>query len=329
MKSIKRIQDLLNSKSQLWFDNLCKVVELLSGVAAIASVLSGFLRYNSDFFMFISIHWAGIIFFLLMVLSLVLALKYRNSAINKMKVASIDTKSIIEKTLICIDELSQVEERIDDYNKDDICDCCESLSKELVNTVTRIYVNYAIMLLNHLQRVMKRFIVYDVSYCIKVVINPTERTVFTLARSGNTDPTRVVGANIEAKIDDNSDFEILNRANDMNIHDPYFYESNLDDYNERLKEISNGTQEYKNSNPKWKEHYIATMVVPISRVNGSYAGNVITYGFLCADSKDERAFNQRQKTINIKMMQIYATLFGTVSSKYQLIMQKMAGGKNV
>lgn len=323
MNLIKQIQDKLNNKSQLWFDNLCKIVEFLSGIAALISLVSGIFREKNDMFMFISIHWSGIIFFFLMGLFIVLTLKYRSSAIGKMKAASIETEIIIEKTLRCMHDMRLIESRIDDSNNDSICGQCDSLRTEFVHQITRIYVGYAVMMLDHLQASMKKFIAYDVSYCIKVIIDSKKATVCTLARSSNTDPERLINGNSEIIISENSDFEFLNNANSMSIYKPYFYENDLNDYNERLREATNGTMEYKNSNPRWRDFYIATMVVPISKVSGPNEEGIVTYGFLCADAKDERAFDQRQKTINIKIMQTYAALFGMVSSQYNQMMKKL------
>ena len=325
MKSvINKLQDLLNSKDQIWFDNVCKFIGLLSGITAIASFASGLLRDENNLFLFISNHWSIILFVLILILMLFLVLKYRNSAINKMRSASLRTKSILKMTLYCIDELDRIKQRIDTSGSDLYCGHCDVLNDEYVLQVSKVYVDYAKQFINELQIVMKGFIAYDVSFCIKIIVGDEKDSVISLARSENTSADRFKYDNIETKISENSDFEILNKANDLSIHEPYFYEGNLDDYNEDLKRATKGTSEYKNSNSKWRDYYIGTMVVPISSVSSGEEESIITYGFLCADSKDERAFSERQKTINIELMNTYALLFGMVCRKYNSIMEGLS-----
>ncbi len=73
-----------------------------------------------------------------------------------------------------------------------------------------------------------------------------------------------------------------------------------------------------NSTSNWEDYYIGTIVVPVGNSATSQEGKKCEIlGFLCVDSLSRKAFTEKQKTINVKLLQGYADVFGIAAQKYK------------
>lgn len=333
---LRKIQNYFNGKSQTWFNGLCTWIGLISGSLAILEVLIyktpidkylfkplvNLLKEYKSFFI-------SLIFVSVFLITVLLVLKYRNSAINKMRASSRGTEEIVTLTIETMDLFDSIEQDINRYqNWEECSEECYMLKQAFANQLSNSFITYSHLFLDKLQDIMEKFISYDLSFCCKMVyIDKDEKYVFTLARSKGTVESRIYGGiSPPARIEDNSDFKILDEANHKNKRNAYFYVSDLHEYNKLLKKISNGNDEYHNSNPKWSDYYSGTMVVPISKsVTDNKRKCYKTLGFLCADSLSKKAFTDKQKTINLKIFQAYANLFGPIAYKYYELINELEG----
>ena len=81
----------------------------------------------------------------------------------------------------------------------------------------------------------------------------------------------------------------------------------------RIYEVSDGHHSYENTTQDWERCYLGTMVVPVSDNLGKGNGKREVYGFLCADSLSKNAFTLKQRSINVRLFEGYAQIYGTVA----------------
>lgn len=143
------------------------------------------------------------------------------------------------------------------------------------------------------------------------------KQVVTIARSSNTDLMRVEGNNSPASIELNSDFNDIINGNLKGKKPTYFYVHDLERYSKDIDDVTDGRYKYLNSSVNWQKYYLGTMVVPVGQaINRDGKEEFETIGFLCADSLSKNAFTKKQKSINIKIFQSFATTFAVVTYKY-------------
>lgn len=153
-----------------------------------------------------------------------------------------------------------------------------------------------------------------ISACIKLIADDCESTQ-TFYRSRNTQRNRENRVrNKNPKFAENTDFDKI-----INGNEEYFYVTDLKKYKQ--------THEYRNSN----EHidvYNGTIVVPIKIKNEfihfstEKSNEYNLLGFLCVDSKSNRAFTQRQMKYNLQIMFIFANIFYMILNKYKYYLKK-------
>ena len=188
------------------------------------------------------------------------------------------------------------------------------------------FIQYTISFLDELAEVMSSYVSYEVSACVKLVVdcadeegNTDSGQIVTLARNTKSDEGRSkISISEPVPIEQNSDFyDIVNGSNRDKV--PYFYVPNLKTYSKLIEEISNGQHQYLNSTSNWWNYYIGTAVVPIGSVTPKRNVKGYTvWGFLCVDSLEEKAFTWNQKDINIKMLQGFASIYSMAVKEYDL-----------
>lgn len=265
---------------------------------------------------------------LVIVAVVLMAIKYHNLLVMKMNVSAFGLSSIMNKTIEFIDDLNALENDID-KSKCKNCSDSQVLHSRLLNT---IFIQYTIAFLDELAEVMSCYVSYDVSSCVKLVVNHgneddsriDDKKVVTLARNSKTNESRKkIVISEPVPINENSDFyDIVSGSKNDNA--PYFYVPNLDVYSKAIKEISNGQHIYLNSNLNWREHYIGTVVVPIGSITSKRNKKGYTvWGFLCIDSLEEKAFTMSQKDINVKLLQGFASIYGMAAKEYEAKYKKI------
>lgn len=146
----------------------------------------------------------------------------------------------------------------------------------------------------------------------------TEGTV-TLARDSESDSVRTF---IETEgivpLDKNTDFSEIINSRHLGPTNAYFYLRDLRRYSVELEKITDGKYKYSNSNYEWQKHYVGTIVVPVKTLlKGEKGTKCEILGFLCADSMSKKAFTEKQKIINIKLMQMFADIYSSVVISYK------------
>lgn len=116
----------------------------------------------------------------------------------------------------------------------------------------------------------------------------------TFARSGLKNIDEMMQEHREPiSIEDNTDFLMIVSSQKNRKQRPYFFETNLVEYDRKLR--ANG-EKYLNSNNGWENDYITTIVCPIRlKRKESQENQTLVYdllGFLCADSLDDTAFTK-------------------------------------
>ena len=169
-------------------------------------------------------------------------------------------------------------------------------------------------ILELLCRLFKRVTGERISACIKLIADDCQSTQ-TFYRSKNTQKNRENRVkNKNPKFSENTDFDKI-----INGNEEYFYVTDLKKYKQ--------THEYRNSN----EHidvYNGTIVVPIKIKNEfihfstEKSNEYNLLGFLCVDSKSNRAFTQRQMKYNLQIMFIFANIFYMILNKYKYYLKK-------
>lgn len=264
---------------------------------------------------------------LLIVFLIMMILKYRNSVIIKMNAASLGLSYIMDRTTEVIDKMEHIEEEMESEQNNG-CSGCEmgkAIYRKLLNTV---FVEYVVVVLNKICYIFSGYVSYKVSACLKLVVDPEDNTsgtephVFTLARNRESAEIRNRDRILKpVPISANTDFvNIINGSKNGNIRGnaAYFYVGNLKKYAEEIDRASNGEYKYLNSNPDWDQYYIGTIVVPVGLFLPSKNGKQYkVWGFLCVDSLSPKAFTKSQKTINIKLLQGFASIISIAVSIYQ------------
>lgn len=343
-KNLQWYKNKFTSQSPPWFD---KIAGISSIVGVILSLLSfwgidfGALEKQHKGIILVILVWLEtrrrillviwivIIFFVLVMM----IIKYRNSAIIKMNASAMGLSHIANKTREYIDNLNGVEVVID--NKQ--CQNCQHLFALQRKALYTNFVQYTISFLDELTEVISDYVSYDVSACIKMVVNGKmdsyygnenekieDKKVVTLARNSKSNEERMKKSVSEPQsIEKNSDFyDIVNGSRKENA--PYFYAPNLKKYSKKIAEISNGQHLYLNSTENWEEYYIGTVVVPIGSI--SPLRNMRGYtvlGFLCVDSLYEKAFSWKQKDINVKLVQGFASIYSMALKEYEIKLKSL------
>lgn len=158
----------------------------------------------------------------------------------------------------------------------------------------------AMQLLDAIAAEFKAFLNTDVRVCVKCLDYTAENeddirkmNMITFARSGHKNIYDMMYEHrTPIKIEDNTDFTEILESGKNNRQRQYFYEKNLLEYDEKLKEEG---KRYKNSNKFWSTDYITTIVCPIrlkrniiNNENGALEYDLV--GFFCIDSKNPEAF---------------------------------------
>ena len=246
----------------------------------------------------------------------VMVFKYRNSVIIKMGAASSEFSYIIKRTIDAINSIENIdilEEK--EIESKDCRECAikKNIYRELLNT---IFIQYTKSFLNKLSDVLSDFVSYEVSTCIKLVVDD-EKVVTFVRNNSSMERYASEGVSKPALIEDNTDFLHILKGDEKGSSS-YFYVSDLLKYDKDIKKASDGQYSYKNSSENWREYYIGTIVVPIGVVSTGNTGKKCSvYGFLCVDSTSPKAFTKSQKTINIKLLKGYADVYSIVLKTYQ------------
>lgn len=285
---------------------------------------------------FISIVW-------LVVISAVLInmiIKYRSSAIIKMNASAFGLSRIMNKTLEFIESLGEFALETEDDN----CEACQHIQKLQRKLLYTRFIQYTISFLDELVEIMSSYVSYEVSACVKLVVDCVEKDnggddqlmkkqIVTLTRDSRSDAGRSKSSVSEpVPLERNSDFyDIVNGSKEES--EPYFYVTNLKEYSKMIDKISNGQHKYLNSTPNWWDYYIGTAVVPIGSIASKKdVKDYTVWGFLCIDSLNERAFTLRQRDINIKLLQGFASIYSMAVKEYNLKLKKFmktGGADNV
>lgn len=269
-----------------------------------------------------------------LIILVITIIKYRSSTIIKMNAISNGLSRIMIKTLELIDNINETEKEMN-VKSCETCNYAYKMSRKWLNTS---FIQYTIAFLDELSQVMTDYVSYDVSACVKLIVDCTDeeknlnsgknlagKKVVTLARNRKSNEIRNKVLVAEpVSIEQNSDFyDIINGEKTT-----YFYVPNLETYSREIAKISDGRHTYLNSTPNWWDYYIGTVVVPIGRANSQNNRNDYTvWGFLCIDSLDGRAFTWKQKDINIKLLQGFANIYSLAVKEYESKLNKLMEGE--
>ena len=185
-------------------------------------------------------------------------------------------------------------------------------------------------ILDFLCYIMNSFTEKEISACIKLIAYPdaddevidiNNAELVTFCRSTNSQDRGTTDKDTVIRLKEKTYFlEILDKNNKKD----YFYQGNLLLYDESARKIG---RTYHNSNEKWQEYYIGTLVVPIriefkllyhQKKNDAY--HII--GFLCIDSLDPDAFTSRQERYNVDVVRSFADAIYILLSQYRHYLAK-------
>ena len=266
----------------------------------------------------------------ILIMLLITIIKYRSSTIIKMNAISNGLSHIMVKTEEIIDNINEIG-KVTDIKSCETCNYACKMSRKWLMTS---FSQYTIAFLDELSQVMTDYVSYDVSACVKLIVdcvgeeknlnssqNLNSKRVVTFARNckSNEGRNKVLAAE-PVSIEQNSDFyDIINGEKAA-----YFYVPNLKTYSRKIAEISDGRHIYLNSTPNWWDYYIGTVVVPIGHAKSQNNRNGFTvWGFLCIDSLDDRAFTWKQKDINVKLLQGFANIYSLAVKEYESKLNKL------
>lgn len=128
--------------------------------------------------------------------------------------------------------------------------------------------------------------------------------IITFARSGLINIDDIMYEHTQPiSIEENTDFLKIVTNEKNTRQKQFFFEKNLVEYDKKLRE---NEDEYRNTNNAWKDDYITTIVCPIRLKRRESENGEIQYydlvGFLCADSKDEKAFDKETQSFCLDIM---------------------------
>lgn len=308
-KNEKKWKDL-----PLWLINWITVI---SGVVTILGSSAAFVL--PFFFKFSLTVWYIVLVFVLLFFLIIVFLRMRKYAqieVKRMKTISYHYHQFLHRSKdLFFDTMHS--HKTDSLTEKSLTESCK--------------LNLTIML-DDLCNVMNSYTEQKISACIKLISYPKEEevidkdnaTLVTFCRSSKSDFGRSdyeKQSQSEIFIKDNTDFfEII----DDNKR--YFYQGNLEKYDEKLKEVG---LKYRNSNDFWYKYYKGTIVVPIKiefdklyhqKENNAY--HII--GFLCVDSLSTDAFEERQEKYNVDILLSFADVVYVLLGQYRHYLKKFA-----
>lgn len=207
------------------------------------------------------------------------------------------------------------------------------------NELHTTYKNYIGDVLDNMCEVMNSFTEKKVCACVKLftytdreeVIDENNSKLITFCRSKNSDTNRDNYEKRNSKdiyLKDNTDFRYIL---DGSIEKDYFYQGNLVEFNNKLKETG---KRYRNTNINWEQYYRGTIVVPIRieckhlyNQNQDSAFHIM--GFLCVDSMDTDAFREEQENYNVDMIKAYADMIYIFLDQYKYYLNKLPKSVNI
>lgn len=213
------------------------------------------------------------------------------------------------------------------------------LNTQTLHSLTTSYHSELIFVLDYLCNIMKNYTGKEIKACIKLImynendendeiIDVNKTVLTTFCRSSNSEIDRGLYEdrleNQQIKLCDNTDFlDIIDNVNGSTID--YFYQGNLLEYDKVLKQQG---KRYKNSNEKWSDFYIGTIVVPIQiKFSKLYhqkkddSNHVI--GFLCIDSDVADAFELKQEKFNVNVVKSFANIIYILLGQYRHYLKKL------
>lgn len=295
-----------------WVINLITVCSgLLSIVAPISSIIMFTITKTPAGFFYFLLYIPLFIFIYMLIMQ---TKKYRKVSFEQLKVTSRSYHSFFHETRDIFFNVMQ------DYKKGTLD----------IKSLSMIYQNKLILILNLLCDIMKTYTGEDVYATIKFIADNkqdlSKTKLITFCRSSNSTSTR---GNYEIEtpiyLADNTDFlDIVdpNRTSRKN----YFYQGDLKAYDKALREQG---KKYKNSNPMWEDDYLSTIVVPIRikanmLLDKNTSGNYDLIGFLCLDSMSKNAFTQSQESFNVDIMKSFADGIYLLLSQYRHYLNKLS-----
>lgn len=343
-RNLRWISDFLAKINQPTFNRIAAIIGVISGVLTILQFLKSldfpewldfaFLQSIVNFYnSYPTISWI-VVMGLWGAFLLVMVIKYRSSAILKMNASTINMAEVISISKEAFNNINSI-----DMNKKtnecnittpkeckELQDAHEDIIKSNRRNLNYIFLNYTTSFLDKIKEIIEIYVGREVSTCFKMCVEYTEpnsdittKGTVTLARDTVSDAERDTrGVEKVVPLEENSDFyEIVNGKN-VSPSRTYFYQGDLKKYSEKLSAISDGRIQYRNSNRDWSKHYLATIVVPVKNI-------IITdsekkyeiLGFLCVDSMSTTAFSEKQKVINIRLLQCFADVFSVVLKAYK------------
>lgn len=329
----RKLRDLHNrhfrKKTAPVFNQVEKILGILGSIASIISIFDFGVNINTKNVLHEitqEIKSLGTIWGIIFIIGItIFAIKYRSLGIIKMNASAIGLSSVMDNTLRFIDKINDIDKLTSAQ-----CDGCQDVKNLRLELLNTLFVRYTISFLDKIVEVMSSYVNYNVSACIKLVVdmplegegsinidNIDDKGIVTLARSSDSNEKRNKVTKTEpVSIKSNSDFyDIISGTSRDRA--PYFYVQDLRTYSKLIEELSNGQHIYNNSTFNWWEHYIGTVVVPIGNITSQgKMDNYRIWGFLCVDSMSDKAFSKSQKDINVKMLQGYASIYSIAYKEY-------------
>ena len=345
-KPLKNIVEYVNNIKQPVFDKIAIWIGIVSGLLSILQYFGlplwmqlGLVKKLMNF---IDLHSKGILvvtIILWLLFALVIIIKYRSSAIMRMNVSSINLAELISDSKDTLADLNGIQSKNINLNcmQDDegVCDELKESKMEIGKSNRRalnlIFLHYTTSFLDKIKVILESYVGREVSTCFKMYVeypdeNTTEfiRGTVTLARDRESDKNRVFcDAKEVIPLERNSDFQEIINGKHLNPYKTYFYQSDLKRYSKELERVTDGRYRYENSNVDWPKHYVGTIVVPVKNLVITENGkkNEVR-GFLCVDSMSKGAFTEKQKVINIRLMQSFADIYSLVLRAYDSKMKE-------
>ena len=133
-------------------------------------------------------------------------------------------------------------------------------------------------------------------------------------------------------VKDNTDFKLI--IGDRKSQIEYFYQTDLEEYDKRLRQDGGYLRGYLNTTPNWEDYYKSRIVVPIRMENNKLFFKEEDEGediiaFLCADAEKAGTFPDKddERRFYISLLETYANRLYIILNKYTYYLTKRKEGK--